>query len=91
MIGARTFNTLPRKGGRTAAAAIDALTFNPGDRVRLVGKHPHAGTSGTLVSYGPYGPADFGWKGWLVNLENSPVGTDACYAKLSDIKKERRS
>ena len=42
-------------------------TFAAGDRVLIVGKHPWAEHTGTLVEYGPYG---LGWHGWLVLLDD---------------------
>lgn len=52
-----------------------------GDHVKLLGDHPWAGSTGTLVRFETYG---LGWLGWLVKLENG----HSCYAdpvKLSKI------
>lgn len=38
--------------------------FTPGQRVLVVGKHPHAGRFATLLSYGPYGLKEFNFEGW---------------------------
>jgi hypothetical protein len=57
--------------------------MKPGDKVAIVGKHPHVGTAGTLVSYGPYGLNFLKLTGWLINLDN---GED-CYADTKNIVK----
>lgn len=56
-----------------------------GDKVKIVGKkHPHKGSYGTLMSWGPYGPQVFGWIGWRV-LSNERFGGEF-YAKPEDVK-----
>jgi len=37
-----------------------------GDQVVVVAKHARQGEIGTLVAFGPYGPAHLRWTGWLV-------------------------
>lgn len=40
--------------------------LKPGQRALVVGKHPHAGSFVTLLSYGPYGLEILNLEGWLV-------------------------
>lgn len=44
--------------------------FTPGQRALLVGRHTHAGTFVTLVSYGPYGVDFLGLEGWLARADD---------------------
>lgn len=39
--------------------------FKPGQRALVVGKHPHAGSFATLLTYGPYGLDFLQLEGWL--------------------------
>ncbi|MGI4866105.1 MAG: hypothetical protein ACRYFZ_19430 [Janthinobacterium lividum] len=45
--------------------------FSPGQRVLVVGKHPHAGRFATLLSYGPYGLKEFNFEGWHARSDDS--------------------
>jgi len=44
--------------------------FAPGQRALVVGRHPHAGTFVTLVSFGPYGLAILALEGWLARADD---------------------
>lgn len=64
-------------------------------RVVLTGKHPHAGESGHIeIKDGKIemiAPLGIGAPDMvLVKLDNCEHGTDACYAKQSDMRLERR-
>lgn len=69
------------EAARQPLPARQAELLQPGDQVRIVGKHPWQGETGQLVSYGPYGLDFLKLEGWLVKLDN---GTE-CYAKASAV------
>lgn len=56
--------------------------LQPGDRVQLLDKHPWRGTTGTLVSYGPYGLDILKLEGWHVRLDEN---YGECYAQPDDL------
>ena len=39
---------------------------NPGDRVLISNSHPHSGSVGTLIEYGPYGLSFLNLTGWKI-------------------------
>jgi hypothetical protein len=59
------------------------MKLNPGDKVAITGNHPHVGSTGTLVSFGPYGLEILRLTGWYVRLDN---GLE-CYANTKNLTK----
>ena len=53
-----------------------------GSRIIVIGKHPWTGSTGALVSYGPYGLSFLKLTGWLVRLDNG----SECYAREEQLK-----
>ena len=57
-----------------------AAELRPGQRVVIVGTHPHTGAIGQLCAYETYG---LGWKGWRVLRED---GHGEFYADPTNIR-----
>jgi len=55
-----------------------------GGKAKVVGKHPHAGCTATLLSYGPYGLSFLNLVGWRCRRDDSP--TEEFYAKAENLK-----
>lgn len=62
-----------------------------GKRVKVVGDHPHAGETGTIIEVKV---TAFGVPGFVVKLEDCPHGIEECFvfkaANLQSVKTETR-
>lgn len=73
-------------GHKTAETRKSSGVFSVGDRVRLVGSHPWAGSSGTVVSSFTAAGLD-----WEIRLDDGDYPNHQVAAHEAEMRTERRA